>query len=46
MRSEHFGIDGALANSFEDGCMLRWLERLKSIDDEEILRWSKRDDAC
>jgi hypothetical protein len=37
--------DNALT-SFQDGFMLRWLRRLKSIDDEETLRWSKRNDAC
>jgi ADP-ribosylglycohydrolase len=37
--------DNALT-SFQGGFMLRWLRRLKSIDDEETLRWSKRNDAC
>jgi hypothetical protein len=35
VRAERFG-DGALLGFFKSECILRWLQRLKSIDEGEV----------
>lgn len=34
IRVDRFMCEGALLESFENGCMLKWLKRLREIDEE------------